>query len=61
MRSTTAGAGNDMNPFEFPTDIADREVYGRAVAALREGIALADFDRRKDQRFWTGLRDLVPI
>ncbi len=26
-----------MNPFEFPTDIADREVYGRAVAALREG------------------------
>jgi len=26
-----------MNPFEFPTDIADRGVYRRAVAALREG------------------------
>jgi len=22
---------------------------------------LADFDRRKDQRFWTGLRDLLPV
>ena len=27
----------------------------------QQGIALADFDRRKDQRFWTGLRDLVPV
>ena len=27
----------------------------------QQGIELADFDRRKDQRFWTGLRDLIPI
>jgi len=27
----------------------------------QQGIELADFDKRKDQRFWTGLRDLVPI
>ncbi len=27
----------------------------------QQGIALADFDRRKDQRFWVALRDLPPI
>ncbi len=27
----------------------------------QQGVALADFDRRKDQRFWTGLRDLLPV
>ena len=27
----------------------------------QQGIALANFDRRKEQRFWTGLRDLPPI
>jgi cysteine synthase len=27
----------------------------------QQGIELADFDRRRDQRFWTGLRDLLPI
>ncbi len=26
----------------------------------QQGIALADFDKRKDQGFWTGLRDLLP-
>ena len=33
-----------MNPFEFPTDIADRKVFARAVAALRDGgVLLRDF------------------
>ncbi len=27
----------------------------------QQGIALADFDKRRDQRFWTGLRDLLPV
>jgi cysteine synthase len=27
----------------------------------QQGIELADFDKRKDQRFWTGLRDLPPV
>ena len=27
----------------------------------QQGVELADFDRRKDQRFWTGLRDLLPV
>jgi hypothetical protein len=27
----------------------------------QQGVALADFDRRKDPRFWTGLRDLLPV
>ena len=27
----------------------------------QQGIPLADFDRRKDQRFWTGLRELLPV
>ncbi len=27
----------------------------------QQGIELADFDRRWDQRFWTGLRDLLPV
>ena len=27
----------------------------------QQGIELADFDKRKDQRFWTGLRDLLPV
>ena len=38
-----------MNPFEFPTDIADSEVYGRAVAALREGgVLLPSFAQLAD-------------
>jgi cysteine synthase len=27
----------------------------------QQGVALADFDKRKDQRFWTELRDLLPV
>ena len=27
----------------------------------QQGVALADFDRRRDQRFWRGLRDLLPV
>jgi hypothetical protein len=27
----------------------------------QQGVALADFDRRKDQRFWRGLRGLLPV
>jgi hypothetical protein len=26
----------------------------------QQGIALADFDRRRSQAFWRGLHDLVP-
>ncbi|MDE0410417.1 MAG: pyridoxal-5'-phosphate-dependent protein subunit beta, partial [Alphaproteobacteria bacterium] len=26
----------------------------------QQGVALADFDRRRDQAFWRGLSDLVP-
>jgi len=26
----------------------------------QQGISLADFEARRDQRFWTGLRDLLP-
>ena len=38
-----------MNPFEFPTEIADREVLGRAVAALREGgVLLPSFAQLAD-------------
>ena len=27
----------------------------------QQGVELADFDQRKDQHFWTGLRDLLPV
>ncbi len=27
----------------------------------QQGVALKDFDRRRDQRFWTGLRELLPL
>ena len=27
----------------------------------QQGTSLADFDRRRDQGFWDGLMDLVPI
>jgi hypothetical protein len=27
----------------------------------QQGIGVADFDRRRDQSFWDGLLDLVPI
>jgi len=26
----------------------------------QQGVSLADFERRRDQRFWAGLRDLLP-
>lgn len=27
----------------------------------QQGVSLADFDRRRDQRFWNGLMDMVPV
>jgi hypothetical protein len=27
----------------------------------QQGVPLADFEARRQQKFWTGLRDLIPV
>ncbi len=51
------------------TRARDRSLYEKvmtleeAAGLVADGdhVALADFDRRKDQRFWRGLRGLLPV
>jgi cysteine synthase len=45
------------------TTLADRERIfnlGYFTWVEQQGLSLADFTARRDQRFWTGLRDLLP-
>ncbi len=45
------------------TTLADRERIfnlGYFTWVEQQGVSLADFQARRDQRFWTGLRDLLP-
>jgi cysteine synthase len=45
------------------TTLADRDRIfnlGYYTWVEQQGISLADFEARRDQRFWTGLRDLLP-
>jgi cysteine synthase A len=45
------------------TTLADRNRIfnlGYYTWVEQQGISLADFEARRDQRFWTGLRDLLP-
>jgi cysteine synthase len=54
------GTGTD-NLLE--TTLADRNRIfdlGYYTWVEQQGISLADFEARRDQRFWTGLRDLLP-
>jgi cysteine synthase A len=55
-----AGAGT-----EYVLDATERERQrifnlGYFTWVEQQGIALADFDRRRSQQFWRGLHDLVP-
>jgi cysteine synthase A len=46
------------------TTLADRNRIfnlGYYTWVEQQGISLADFEARRDQRFWTGLRDLLPV
>jgi len=45
------------------TSVDRRRIFnlGYYTWVEQQGIALADFDRRRDQGFWDGLLDLVPI
>jgi cysteine synthase len=54
------GAGLDAL---LDTTFADRNRIfnlGYYTWVEQQGISLADFEARRDQRFWTGLRDLLP-
>ena len=45
------------------TTLADRDRIfnlGYYTWVEQQGVSLADFEARRDQRFWTGLRDLLP-
>jgi len=45
------------------TTLADRNRIfnlGYYTWVEQQGVSLADFEARRDQRFWTGLRDLLP-
>jgi cysteine synthase len=45
------------------TTLADRNRIfnlGYYTWVEQQGVALADFEARRHQRFWTGLRDLLP-
>jgi hypothetical protein len=45
------------------TTLADRERIfnlGYFTWVEQQGVSLADFEARRDQQFWTGLRDLLP-
>jgi len=53
-----AGPGDLME-----TTLADRNRIfnlGYYTWVEQQGVSLADFEARRDQRFWTGLRDLLP-
>jgi len=45
------------------TSVDRRRIFnlGYYTWVEQQGIALADFDRRRDQSFWDGLLDLVPV
>ena len=51
----------DDNVLEL-TEVDRRRIFnlGYYTWVEQQGIALADFDRRRDQAFWRGLADLVP-
>ena len=51
----------DDNVLEL-TEVDRRRIFnlGYFTWVEQQGIALADFDRRRDQAFWRGLADLVP-
>ena len=51
----------DDNVLEL-TEVERRRIFnlGYFTWVEQQGIALADFDRRRDQAFWRGLADLVP-
>jgi cysteine synthase len=54
------GAGTDDL---LETTLADRtRIFnlGYYTWVEQQGVSLADFEARRDQRFWTGLRDLLP-
>jgi cysteine synthase len=54
------GAGTDAL---LETTLADRERIfnlGYFTWVEQQGVALADFEARRGQRFWAGLRDLLP-
>jgi len=54
------GAGTDDL---LETTLADRDRIfnlGYYTWVEQQGVSLADFEARRDQRFWTGLRDLLP-
>jgi cysteine synthase len=54
------GAGPDDL---LETTLADRNRIfnlGYYTWVEQQGVSLADFEARRDQRFWTGLRDLLP-
>jgi cysteine synthase len=54
------GAGTDGL---LETTLADRERIlnlGYFTWVEQQGVSLSDFEARRDQRFWTGLRDLLP-
>ena len=45
------------------TTLADRDRifnHGYYTWVEQQGVSLADFERRRDQRFWYSLRDLLP-
>jgi cysteine synthase len=44
-------------------DIARNRIFnlGYYTWVEQQGVSLADFDARRDQRFWRGLRDLLPV
>jgi len=45
------------------TTLADRNRIfnlGYYTWVEQQGVSLADFEARRDQRFWAGLRDLLP-
>ena len=54
------GTGTDAL---LETTLADRDRIfnlGYYTWVEQQGVSLADFERRRDQRFWAGLRDLLP-
>ena len=54
------GAGTDDL---LETTLADRDRIfnlGYYTWVEQQGVSLADFEARRDQRFWVGLRDLLP-
>ena len=58
------GAGFPSGPDDLlETTLADRNRIfnlGYYTWVEQQGVSLTDFEARRDQRFWAGLRDLLP-